>query len=272
MATAGKSAGPMMLVWERPEPMARTGGSVLTGATIAEAGMAIADREGLHNVSVRRVASKLGITAARLEAYLPSREDLLDLLLDAAFGEIDIATRDPNGTWRDDLREIAWATQAVALQHPWLRMLAGTRTPCGPNGLRNSERVLASMDGLDLDAATTTNAVNTVLAYVYGFVQLEMAHGARKGDDVDADMARRAHTAGYLVNAVNAGDFPRLAQVFADATALTTDDAFGTGLRYVLDGIANLIDNTVPGAITLADSLLAEDNDEAAKHRRGRRR
>lgn len=261
-----------LLVWERPHPQARAGAPAITPESIVEAATSIADREGLHAVSVKRVASKLGIPIARMEAYLPTRDDLLDLMLDGAFGEIELPERDPEQDWRADLTTIARATQQVALRHPWLRSLAGTRTPCGPNGLRNSERVLAAMDGADLDAATKTTAVNTVLAYVYGFVQLEMASTARKGEDAESDLARRAHMATYLLETVGSGRYPRLAQVFEDAT-LTTEDAFGTGLDYVLDGIAPLVDGAAPRpAVSLADALLSDEESGERKHRRGRRK
>jgi AcrR family transcriptional regulator len=234
---AAKGSDRDLLVWERPEPAGRAGAPPLAADAVAAVAMGIADREGLHAVSVKRVASRLGFPAARLEEYLPSRDDLLDLMLDAAFGEIAVPDRADSAGWREDLEAIARATQVVAIRHPWLRVLAGTRTPCGPNGLRNSERVLAAMDGLELDAATKTNAANTVLAFVYGFVQLEMAHTNRKGDDDAADLARRTHTAAYLGEQIGTGNYPRLAQVFTDAD-LTAEDAFGTGLGYVLDGVA----------------------------------
>ena len=261
-----------LLVWERPHPQVRAGAPAITPDVIVEAATSIADREGLHAVSVKRVASKLNAPIARMEAYLPTRDDLLDLMLDGAFGEIEIPEPDPGLGWRADLAVIARATQQVALHHPWLRALAGTRTPCGPNGLRNSERVLAAMDGMDLDAATKTNAVNTVLAYVYGFVQLEMASTARKGEDAESDLARRGHMATYLLEAVGTGRYPRLAQVFEDAS-LTTEDAFGTGLGYVLDGIAALVEGTAARPEpSLADSLLSDGDSAERKHRRGRKR
>lgn len=223
------------LVWERPEPTARSGGATISRDQIALAAFEIADREGLHAVSVKRVASRLRIPVQRLETFLVTRDDLLDLMLDAAFAEIDPIHE--GADWRSQLRSIAHATQQTAQRHPWLRALAGTRTPCGPNGLRHSERALAALDGIGMDEATMTQAVNTVLAYVYGYVQLEMLEPGRRMDE-DAAAERRANTARYLVDQIGTGEFPTLARVFAGAGNLTAADAFETGLTYVLDGIA----------------------------------
>jgi AcrR family transcriptional regulator len=221
------------LIWERAEPAGRGATPAPDRAQIVAAAFDIADREGLHAVSVKRVASKIRIPSVRLEVYLTSREDLLDLMLDGAFAEIE--PEDEGDDWRSRLRAMAHATQKTAQRHPWLRVLAGTRTPCGPNGLRHSERALSAVDGLGLDASTMTQMVNTVLAYVYGYVQLELVEHSRK-TDADAEQARRAETARYLVAQVQTGAYPTLAQVFSDAS-ISAVDAFESGLEYVLDGI-----------------------------------
>ncbi|MDP9117190.1 MAG: TetR/AcrR family transcriptional regulator C-terminal domain-containing protein [Actinomycetota bacterium] len=232
------------LIWERELPAPRGPMAAPKPADITAAAFEIADREGLHAVSVKRVASRLRVPSTRLDNYLISREDLLDLMLDAAFAEIDPAVEDGCG-WRQQLEAIARATQVTAQQHPWLRTLAGTRTPCGPNGLRNSERALAALDGLGFDAATMTQAVNTVLAYVYGFVQLELLEPGRKVDE-QHEIERHAHTARYLMARVATGDYPTLERVFADAAHLTAADAFETGLSYVLDGIEASVQSAGP--------------------------
>src|SRR5581483_7472608 len=151
---ASEHSDGVTLIWERAEPAGRGATPPPSREQIVAAAFEIADKEGLHAVSVKRVASKLRIPAPRLEAYLVSREDLLDLMLDGAFGEIEPA--DEGADWRSRLRAVAHATQVTAQRHPWLRLLAGTRTPCGPNGLRHSERALAAVDGIGLDASTMT--------------------------------------------------------------------------------------------------------------------
>jgi AcrR family transcriptional regulator len=241
---SNQTADDVSLIWERAEPVARGGTSAVSRDHITQAAFEIADREGLHAVSVKRVASRLRIPAVRLDTYLSSREDLLDLMLDGAFAEIDPIHEGDD--WRSRLRAMAHATQQTARRHPWLRALAGTRTPCGPNGLRHSERALAALEGLGLDAATMTQAVNTVLAYVYGYVQLEMLEPSRKLDEA-VDLERRTHTARYLIEQMGTGEYPTLARVFADASNLTAADAFESGLDYVLDGIAAQVNPSAGG-------------------------
>jgi AcrR family transcriptional regulator len=219
------------LVWERPEPVLPAGRPAARPRDIAAAAFAIADREGLAAVSVKRVASRLKVNATALAGYLPDRNDLLDLMLDQAFGEVELPPR--GADWRADLAAIARATQAVAQRHPWLRTLAGTRTPSGPNGLRTNERILAALDGTGLSPVERTQLANTLLAYVYGFVQLNL--GQLRSDP---DGAHRTRTGAYLRERVGSGEYPNLAGVFADSAQITEDSAFAAGLEVVLDGIA----------------------------------
>jgi AcrR family transcriptional regulator len=254
------TATDVSLIWERDEPIGRSGAPALSRDQITAAAFEIADREGLHAVSVKRVASRVRVPSVRLESYLASREDLLDLMLDGAFAEIDPIHE--GADWRSKLRALAHATQATAQRHPWLRTLAGTRTPCGPNGLRHSERALSALDGLGLDAATMTQAVNTVLAYVYGYVQLEMLEPSRKGDE-SADLERRTHTAQYLIAQMGTGEYPTLARVFSDASNLNATDAFETGLDYLLDGIAAQVDAAAGSAAAQPAAAVPEGHSDA---------
>jgi AcrR family transcriptional regulator len=228
-------AGSEQLIWERAEPVTPAGRPAADAGHIARAAFEIADREGIDAVSIKRVAGRLKVQATALAGYLGGREDLLDLMLDRAFGELHLPA--PSGDWRHDLRAVAQATQQVALQHPWLRVLAGTRTPSGPNGLRVNEQILAAFDGTGLPPVRTTQLANAVLAFVYGFVQLDTG-AAHRSRDERAEAAHRERTSSYLHEAVGSGNYPHLAGLFADADGLTAQAAFEAGLDVVLDGVA----------------------------------
>src|SRR5580700_11460498 len=58
--------------------------SALTRERIVAAGIAIADQDGLARVSVRRIAAQLDSSPMSLYHYVPSKRDLLNLMLDAA--------------------------------------------------------------------------------------------------------------------------------------------------------------------------------------------
>src|ERR1700733_1336935 len=74
-------------IWMRPERAATGRPPQHSRDEITAAAIAIADREGLDAVSMRRVAAELGTGAASLYRYLDTREDLLDLMIDATGSE-----------------------------------------------------------------------------------------------------------------------------------------------------------------------------------------
>ncbi|GAB3844337.1 hypothetical protein GCM10029963_20830 [Micromonospora andamanensis] len=53
---------------------------------VVAAGIQIAQAEGLAAVSMSRVAGELGVATMSLYRYVPTKHDLLDLMVDTAFG------------------------------------------------------------------------------------------------------------------------------------------------------------------------------------------
>src|ERR1700761_9740833 len=87
------------------EPVSRRGGPVrpaLSRAAIVEAALAVADRQGLDAVSMRRVAEELDTGASALYVYIRNRDDLLEAMFDHAMAPVAAAEL-PAGDWRGRL-------------------------------------------------------------------------------------------------------------------------------------------------------------------------
>ena len=72
-------------VWTRPRPEPRRRAPGVD--RYVAAALAVADAEGLAAVSMRRVAADLGSGTATLYRYITNRDELVDLMVDAAQGE-----------------------------------------------------------------------------------------------------------------------------------------------------------------------------------------
>jgi DNA-binding transcriptional regulator YhcF (GntR family) len=57
---------------------------------IVAAAIAIADAEGLGAVSMRRIATDLGMATMSLYHYLPGKDDLIAAMVDEAFGDDEL--------------------------------------------------------------------------------------------------------------------------------------------------------------------------------------
>ncbi|MGW4443730.1 TetR/AcrR family transcriptional regulator [Streptomyces sp. NPDC004376] len=220
-----------MLVWERPEPANRPVPAPLNRERIVRAAVQLADADGLEAVSLRKVAAVLGVGPMRLYGYIDSKEELLDLMVDAMYAEI----RPVGDGWRGMLRSLAETTRQAAHEHEWLADLLGGRPQLGPHALANGETVVAALGDLGVDAVMPV--VAAVNAYVIGAVRREIAE--RRAERASGMDERRwqAELGPYLTRTFATGRFPALSTVVRDADHLDADHTFRLGLDFLLDGI-----------------------------------
>jgi AcrR family transcriptional regulator len=227
------------LVWERPEPEQRPVLEPLSRERIVRAAILIADAEGLAAVSLRKVAAALNAGPMRLYGYMSTKEELLELMVDAVYGEMS-AEGVIRSDFREALRAIAQRMRMAAAAHSWLIELLNGRPHLGPNALAYLEASLAAVHATpgfeDIDAVM--QAVRTVHAYVVGAIRsAATALPSALGDGMDQAQWQAA-TGPYMQRMIATGRFPTLAKVFHEATHPPPDVVFDVGLECLLDGIA----------------------------------
>lgn len=227
------------LIWERPEPASRPAPGPLSRERIVRAAIAIADAEGLASVSLRKVGAALDAGPMRLYGYLSTKEELLDLMVDAVYGEM-VSAGPMSGGWREVLRSIAHRTRRAAGAHKWFIELLSGRPPLGPNALAHLEASLAAVGAApgfeDIDAVL--QAVRTVNAYTVGAIRSEAGELSAELESGMSEEEWQVTAWPYLQRVIATGRFPMLARVIRDATHPAFDVTFDRGLDCVLDGIA----------------------------------
>jgi AcrR family transcriptional regulator len=233
----------------RPEPTGRR--APRSRDDIAQAAVNVADAEGIEAVSMRRVASELGLGTMSLYHYVKSKDELLDLMGDRIMAGQLVDDADLGRGWREGLTAIARATRANFERHPWMGRALSPRpsTVPGPNALRHVDQSLAAVADLGVDIATQTEIIAVVDDYVIGFVvrsQRVAEYEEQLGDDALAKWMDAAFS--HLQAQVDSGAFPYLqAAVEANRAAGGKDEDFGRmtssearferGLELLLDGI-----------------------------------
>jgi AcrR family transcriptional regulator len=219
--------------------------AALSRDQIVGAAIRVADAEGADAVSMRRIARELNAGTMSLYWHVVSKEELLDLMLDAVQG--DRETPEPSGDWRRDMRDVARAMRGSLHEHPWLMNFIGGRPPVGPKSLRNLERMLGYFDGLGLDIRMTIDIATTVGTYVMGAVLREVQeHNSETYMEqtlAELTEAEREKVIGEFTERVRAtGRYPHLAELMSAGydpdAAETRDSRFEFGLDCLLDGIA----------------------------------
>lgn len=229
-------------LWERLERPAATPRASLTPARIAAVAVEVADREGFSAVTMRRIATELGVAPMAAYRHVSGKDDLWALMVDQVSTELE----PPDGAagWRETLRAYAVRTRTMMLRHPWLAQMPTPLFALTPNRMAAAERQLASLDGLGLDVDTMMAAFRAVSAYVHGATQAEAAlrqYMAEQGwENGDATRRALAPQMSYLMETGRYPTYRRYAQ-----GAARKDDAgwqFETGLDCVLDGVAGLVE------------------------------
>ncbi|MCX5001370.1 TetR/AcrR family transcriptional regulator C-terminal domain-containing protein [Streptomyces sp. NBC_00638] len=221
-------------VWTRPRPEPRRRAPGVD--QYVAAALAIADAEGLAAVSMRRVAGDLGSGTATLYRYITNRDELVDLMVDAAQGEEPLPESAED--WRADLGAVAHALRTTLLRHPWLAGELTGRPALGPNSLRRSESALSAAVALTPDITLASQALGAVRAYVLGSVAAQQAL-LRAEQRTGLSKEEWQHSMGpYITEVLAAGQHPMLARRVHEAEELDPDVEFTFGLDCVLDGLA----------------------------------
>jgi AcrR family transcriptional regulator len=229
-------------IWARPERKTRASSASLSLPQIVGSAVKLADAEGLDAVSMRRIAADLGAGAMSLYRYVSTKDDLLDLMLDAVMGEtlaeIDEDATPASGDLRHDLLEIGHGLRAQVHRHPWLPRLMSGRPAFGPNMVRCIEIALSVYDNLNLDADTMMHSVGALNAFVFGFVQEELAELEVQRRTGLTEQEWHERMAPYIRGLLESGKYPRLQKVIVEG--MDPEDhsvEFDAQLRIVINGV-----------------------------------
>jgi TetR/AcrR family tetracycline transcriptional repressor len=154
--------------------------SALDRQRVVRVALELLDEVGLDDLSMRRLAERLGVTAASLYWYVRDKSELLDLLADALSAEAPLDLDVSGLSWRAQLEAAGRAFRQLARAHrDAARILAGT-TPSGPNRLRAIDRLLGVLRGAGFSPEDTADAAYIFNVYVIGFL-LDEALGPQRG-------------------------------------------------------------------------------------------
>jgi AcrR family transcriptional regulator len=113
-------------------------------ADIVAAAMAIADEEGLAEISMAKIAKRLGYSTMALYRHVPGKPELIELMFDAGVGAPDDDTLVP-GDWRESLARMARQMSAMYRGRRWRVDIPSSGPPASPNNLLGLETGLQAL-------------------------------------------------------------------------------------------------------------------------------
>ncbi|MGW3267609.1 TetR/AcrR family transcriptional regulator [Streptomyces sp. NPDC001056] len=222
------------VIWARPERTGRGPRPAYSRDDIAAAAVRIADERGLDAVSMRQVAAELGCGTMSLYNYVPRKEDLYELMMDAVAAEHVLW--EPGGDWRAELMRVAHQARALMRRHPWMPRLMSPVYGFSPHTLRYLEHCLACLDPLEAPYGTKLELVAMVNGVVTTYVRNELDTAERVRALPWSEDEETAVRGAYLARQVASGTYPRLAEAFAqDPGPVDMEAVFERALGRVLD-------------------------------------
>jgi len=151
----------------------------LTAEAIVEAAVAIADRDGLDAVSMRRVGADLGYSGMSLYGYVRGKDELLEQVADHILGEVPEI--DSHAPWDLAVINFFTALHDVLLRHPAAAQIYTSRPTRGPNPARHGRRVLAVLTEAGMSAKTAVEAFIALSCYTVGAALYTTARSSADG-------------------------------------------------------------------------------------------
>lgn len=192
--------------------------------------MAIADAEGIDALTMRSVATALGVQAMSLYNHVESKDAILDRMVDAVFSRVEVRTELP---WKESLRERARGMREVLRLHPWAIGLLESRRSPGAASLAHHDAWIGVMRTAGFPVTLVAHALAAVDSYLYGFALQEVSLPIGPKDDVPG-LARE------ILASMPADALPHLTWLTVEHVlkpGYSFGDEFEYGLGLVLDGL-----------------------------------
>lgn len=206
---------------------------------VAEA-VALADADGLTNLSMARLAERLGCAKMALYRYVPGKGELTALMLDTAMGTPpEPGPADAPEPWRDYLRLWAVTLFNRIWVHPWSIELSIGVHVMGPNEMDWLEKALGTLADTGLTASERFDTVVLLIGHVRSLIQQ-----VGTADSSDAENRLQQEMAKILTE--HGERYPHVAATLAEAASAPVgdggrDNALHFGIDRILDGLGTLI-------------------------------
>ncbi|HWR85888.1 MAG TPA: TetR/AcrR family transcriptional regulator [Rhodoglobus sp.] len=199
---------------------------------IVEQAIAVADRDGLGGLSMRRLGGELGADPMSIYHHVPGKDALLAAMVDRVVAGIRPAAE---GEWADALRATVLGARAVMLRHPWAaRALEGRADPT-PATIAYLDAVMGILRRGGLSLELVHHAIHLLGSRVLGFSQDLFDDST----DQDPSPEQRAAQAEAWASAL-----PYVAELALAAThdgglgGCDDDEEFAFALDVIIEGLA----------------------------------
>jgi AcrR family transcriptional regulator len=162
---------------DSPAPT-RTARPPLTRARVVEAALELIDEDGLEQLSMRRLAGRLGVEAMSLYNHVSDKSDLLRGVADAVLTSMVAPTPElvpDHDDWRARVRWVLHELRRACVAHPDAVPLVVDGGFTTPAAFGPVDELLGALDDAGLDAEDRVRAMRTLISFAIGTISCEIA-------------------------------------------------------------------------------------------------
>jgi TetR/AcrR family tetracycline transcriptional repressor len=215
--------------------MAAADRAPVTVAAVVDTALRMLEEDGLDALTMRRVATRLGLQAPSLYWHVRGKDELLDLMAEALQEGFDLPAAAQGPTWQDKLlRASAEYRRYLLGRRDAARVLAG-RFVAGPAYLRNCEIVLGLLHEAGLPPRAAAYGLHLIITYVQGFVVQES--GPMSAQEAQDGRLAALESLRARLHELPEEGFARVRAGADDLTSTDSDGRFAYGIECIIRGL-----------------------------------
>jgi TetR/AcrR family tetracycline transcriptional repressor len=204
----------------------------LSRDALAAGALALADREGIDAVTIRRLAADHSVTPMALYWHFKDKDAVLDGIAERIFADV-VLPNETDAAWDAQLRAVLDAVLAAVRPHPLAADLLAPRVMASEAGLVLSERAIALLRAGGFSASQASQTAAFLLCSIVTLVTSEPGSKGHAGVDADADYREKR----AKLDSLDPKRFPRLLESAEFFLHCDDEDAyFSNGMDFLLAG------------------------------------
>jgi len=184
----------------------------LTRAQVVSEALAAIDADGVDALTMRKLADRLGVYPTAVYWHAGNKAALLAAVCEHVLAELELPPVHDGTDWQEWIRAMARAARATLHAHPNIVPVMGGQMQVVPSSFPLVESVLTVLRTAGFEGSRLTDAYNTVIGFVFGWIFGELS---AEPTDADADWTeafrRRLYSASPSATPVLAANLPHLA-------------------------------------------------------------
>jgi AcrR family transcriptional regulator len=208
----------------------------LSEQVILDAALALLAELGADRITIRGIATRVGIAPNAVYTYFPDKAAVEKALVERLLSQVDHGVfTDRHQPWRHRVESLALELRQRLSAHPGVVPLMIGGAMDGPHAFALNERLLELLGDAGLDPTDAARGSYLLIVYVFGSVALEVADLRRPGplppEAQRIDARRRA------LAATTTASYPSTAAAASTMADYISTEQYLWGLHRVLDGI-----------------------------------